>query len=161
MVNDYIEKSLGNDEKIILNLSLTPVLKKFCIVFAVAAIWLGFHAFTNFINFRHWHFEQKIMPFFSFAVFLTFLTISIFFQIISTEMAVTNKRVISKSGYFYIIANELKNEKIESVEINQSLLGRFFDYGTIILSGVGTSKVIFYSVSAPFEMKKEIEKIIQ
>ena len=75
-------------------------------------------------------------------------------------MAVTNKRVICCSGAFRIHTEELKNAKVESVEIKQSLLGNLFGYGDIWFSGTGTSKVVFRGVENPRQLKSQFEEII-
>ena len=55
---------------------------------------------------------------------------------------------------------ELKNSKVESIEIKQTILGRILDYGTIEFSGTGTSKVYFDNVDSPAAVKTEIDDII-
>ena len=78
----------------------------------------------------------------------------------STQMVVTNKRVICKTGILAINTEELKNAKIESVEIRQSIMGRLLGYATISFSGTGTSDVFFNDVEDPWETKKAIDAAI-
>jgi uncharacterized membrane protein YdbT with pleckstrin-like domain len=84
----------------------------------------------------------------------------LFLKLRKTEMVITNKRVICREGIISVKTEELKNAKIESVEIRQSVLGRLFGYATIYFSGTGTSKVKFESVQDPWVIKSRAESII-
>ncbi len=84
----------------------------------------------------------------------------LFLKLRKTEMVITNKRVICREGIISVRTEELKNAKIESVEIRQSVLGRLFGYATIYFSGTGTSKVKFESVQDPWVIKSRAESII-
>jgi len=79
----------------------------------------------------------------------------------SIDMAVTNYRVIYKIGFLNIRTEELEVRRIESVEVRQSFLGRLLNYGDILFSGTGTSKVTFYHVYDPWNIKKSIEEILR
>ena len=52
---------------------------------------------------------------------------------ISTELAVTSKRVIAKMGFIRRYTVELNHSKVESVNVDQSVLGKLLDYGTLIM----------------------------
>lgn len=74
-----------------------------------------------------------------------------------TQMVVTNRRVICKTGILSIQTEELLDTRIESVEIKQTLMGRLLGYATITFSGTGTSGVVFADVADPWEVKKAID----
>jgi uncharacterized membrane protein YdbT with pleckstrin-like domain len=57
-----------------------------------------------------------------------------------TEIAVTNRRVIYKTGFISRKTIEMHMDKVESVEINQSILGRILDYGNVEVIGTGETK---------------------
>ena len=76
-------------------------------------------------------------------------------------MAVTNYRVVYKIGVFNVRTEELVNSRIEAVIVNQSLMGRILNYGNIIFSGTGTSKLVFKKVYAPWWIKSQAEDIIR
>ena len=69
----------------------------------------------------------------------------------STELAVTNKRVIVKFGLFTTHALEMRLGKIETVRVNQGLVGRLFNYGTIVITGTGATFDPIPKISSPFE----------
>lgn len=76
----------------------------------------------------------------------------------TTEFALTNKRVIKKVGFIERNIQELKLEKIESVEMTQSILGRFLNFGTIYCKGVGATNFVIYNVDNPLKFKNEISE---
>ena len=76
------------------------------------------------------------------------------------EMVVTNKRVVYRKGIISIKTEELKTDKIESIEVMQSILGRIFRFGNICFSGLGISKVEFKGIDNPWEVKSKVETII-
>jgi uncharacterized membrane protein YdbT with pleckstrin-like domain len=61
-----------------------------------------------------------------------------------TEIAVTNRRVIYKKGLIRRQTNEMNMDKVESVKIDQSILGRMLDYGSVTI--LGTAKASRRSV---------------
>lgn len=76
------------------------------------------------------------------------------------EMVCTNKRVVKRTGIINVTTEELHRERIESVEIRQSIFGRIFNYGDILFSGTGTSKVVFNFINQPRLMKQIIDAVI-
>jgi uncharacterized membrane protein YdbT with pleckstrin-like domain len=69
----------------------------------------------------------------------------------TTEIAVTNHRVIYKQGFINRHTDEMNIDKIESVIVDQSIFGRVLDYGTINIRGTGASieqlKLISHAVA--------------
>jgi uncharacterized membrane protein YdbT with pleckstrin-like domain len=78
----------------------------------------------------------------------------------SAEFAVTNKRVILKTGFIQSKTAEMFLNKIESVGVDQSITGRILDYGTIVIRGTGGSLEPFHCVSAPLHFRRQIQEQI-
>lgn len=76
------------------------------------------------------------------------------------EMVCTNKRVVKRTGIVNVTTEELNRERIESVEMRQSIFGRIFNYGDIFFSGTGTSKLVFKFINQPRLMKQIIDSVI-
>jgi uncharacterized membrane protein YdbT with pleckstrin-like domain len=57
----------------------------------------------------------------------------------TTELAVTDRRVIYKTGIFQRHSMEMNTSKVETVGVNQSILGRILGYGTVMVRGTGGS----------------------
>lgn len=93
------------------------------------------------------------------ALVLSILTgIASFMNYTTSEFVVTNKRVLVKVGF--IRRNSLKTPltKVEGVQVNQGILGRVLDYGTIVITGTGGSKEPFHKISAPLEFRKKVQE---
>ena len=65
------------------------------------------------------------------------LLFSEWFNIWTTEIAVTNRRVIYKTGFIRRKTNEMNMGKVENVIVDQSILGRILDYGDVKVQGIG------------------------
>jgi len=76
------------------------------------------------------------------------------------EMVCTNKRVVKRTGIVNVTTEELNRERIESVEMRQSIFGRLFNYGDILFSGTGTSKLVFHFINQPKLMKRIIDAVV-
>jgi|SRR5882672_5285276 len=76
---------------------------------------------------------------------------------ISSEFAVTNKRVLIKVGFIRRHSLELLLQKVEGIGVDQGILGRVFDYGTIIVTGTGGTKEPFKNIAAPLEFRKQVQ----
>jgi uncharacterized membrane protein YdbT with pleckstrin-like domain len=74
-----------------------------------------------------------------------------------TEFAVTDRRVISKRGLVWRNTEEMNMDKVETVDIDQSIPGRILNYGTIRIMGTGGTNIIEVSrIAAPFLLRSAI-----
>jgi uncharacterized membrane protein YdbT with pleckstrin-like domain len=74
----------------------------------------------------------------------------------TTELAVTDRRVIYKSGLLARHTLEMNRSKVESVDVDQSILGRIFSFGTIIVRGTGGSLEPIRLISDPLTFRSHI-----
>lgn len=77
----------------------------------------------------------------------------------SDEFAITNRRLIIKTGLISRKTFEMNLSKIESVNIDQTILGRILGYGTIIIVGSGGTREIFPSIKNPLEFRKKFQEL--
>ncbi|MDB5272564.1 MAG: hypothetical protein JWO58_931 [Chitinophagaceae bacterium] len=75
------------------------------------------------------------------------------------QFAVTNKRIIIKTGMVSRKIVELNISKLESVNVKQSIIGRLFGYGAIEFTGTGGTKETFVNIAHPTEFKKKVQEI--
>ncbi len=75
--------------------------------------------------------------------------IAAFIKYKSTELAFTNKRVIAKFGFISRRTVEINLAKVESIQVDQSLFGRMFNFGSLIISGAGTPQAPIPRISNP------------
>jgi uncharacterized membrane protein YdbT with pleckstrin-like domain len=90
------------------------------------------------------------------AVALVFFVGAWFRQLI-LEIVVTNKRIIYKDGLIKIRTLEMNLDKVETVAVDQSILGRLLDYGTVDIKGTGQSMEKLPDIAAPIELRNAIE----
>lgn len=83
-----------------------------------------------------------------------FLLISAWIQKKTTELAVTNKRVIVKKGLIQRETVELNIHKIESVRVEQGVLARMFNYGTVVVAGGGNPVAPVERISDPMAFRR-------
>jgi len=79
----------------------------------------------------------------------------------ATEMAVTNRRVVVKTGLAARKTIEMLLNKIESIEVNESGMGRVLGYGTITLIGTGGTSEMFHSIAQPLEFRNQVQLQIE
>ena len=79
----------------------------------------------------------------------------------STEMAVTNKRIIIKVGFLTKRTIELFLAKVESVGVEQTLLGRMMGYGSLTVRGTGGTNEPFSHVANPLEFRRQVQHQIE
>jgi len=84
--------------------------------------------------------------------------LAMFLKIKFSEYGVTNRRVVFKVGVFSTIAGDLLLQQIEGVQLEQSLWGRLFNYGKIVVTGSGGTKRSITDINKPLDFKKAIEK---
>jgi len=77
-----------------------------------------------------------------------------YIRIQSTEIAVTTKRLIVKRGFIRRSTIEINIHKVESIQIDQDMIGRLLNYGTLVISGTGTSHAPITGVSEPMAYRK-------
>jgi uncharacterized membrane protein YdbT with pleckstrin-like domain len=76
-----------------------------------------------------------------------------------TEIAVTDRRVISKKGFIWRNTTEMHMDKVESVEVKQSVLGRILDYGDVEIRGVGSGFEPLRNIAAPIDLRNHITAV--
>jgi uncharacterized membrane protein YdbT with pleckstrin-like domain len=89
----------------------------------------------------------------AFGLGLIFLLIA-WIKYKTTELAITNKRVIAKFGFISRRTVEININKIESIQVDQSVTGRIFNYGTLLISGAGEPQAPILGISKPMEFRK-------
>ncbi len=129
----YIEKHLLSDENIIFTTNVSWVIFLKVLLYTFIALIVNLKL--------------------AIAVFII-LMIPNLLNYIFSEFATTNKRVVIKTGILARNTFEINKNHLESVIIDQSFIGRIFNYGTVIIIGTGGSKEIFTMVSKPLLLRK-------
>ena len=76
----------------------------------------------------------------------------------TSEFAVTNRRVVIKVGLVSRKTVELNLEKVESIGVEQSIVGRVLGYGTIVVVGTGGTKEPFRAIADPMAFRRAVNE---
>jgi uncharacterized membrane protein YdbT with pleckstrin-like domain len=79
----------------------------------------------------------------------------------ATEMAVTNRRVVIKTGLASRKTIEMLLNKVESIEVSETTFGRMLGYGTIVVIGTGGTPEPFHKVAHPLEFRSQVQQQIE
>jgi len=94
------------------------------------------------------------------AAILAILAILFFlgswFVRVSTEIVVTDKRIIHKVGWIARRTEEINITKVETVDVAQGIVGRIFDFGTVLIKGIGGSWEPLRRVASPLQLRNAI-----
>lgn len=144
----YIDENLMNGEQIIYRTKLHWILFLGPIAFAIIA----------FIFFAG---GKDIAPvgilFFLIAIVWA---VSVFISFKTSEFGRTNKRVLIKVGFIRRNYLETLLTKVEGIQVNQGILGRIFNYGTILIKGTGETSKPFHKIEAPMQFRKKAQEQI-
>jgi uncharacterized membrane protein YdbT with pleckstrin-like domain len=90
------------------------------------------------------------------ALVALYWTFRAWFHRWTTETDVTNMRVVHKTGFIQRRTFEMALDKVESVDVNQSILGRILNYGNVTIMGVGEGRETITTIAAPLAFRNHI-----
>jgi uncharacterized membrane protein YdbT with pleckstrin-like domain len=121
---------------------------------------MGHYVDNNLIKDEHVVYETK----YHWKIFLSLSGIFTLFilpalQRWSDEFVITDKRVIVKTGIISRRTLEMNLNKIESVNVDQSIMGRLLGYGTITIIGTGGTHESFPDIGHAVEFRKRFQEV--
>jgi len=90
------------------------------------------------------------------ALAALYWTVKAWFHRWTTETDVTNLRVVHKAGFIKRRTFEISLDKVESVDVNQSILGRILNYGDVTILGVGEGRETIATIASPLSFRNFI-----
>jgi uncharacterized membrane protein YdbT with pleckstrin-like domain len=90
------------------------------------------------------------------AIVALYWTVKAWFHRLTTETDVTNRRVVHKTGFITRKTFEMALDKIESVDVDQSITGRLLDFGDVTILGVGEGKQRIQTIASPLAFRNAI-----
>ena len=90
------------------------------------------------------------------AIAALYKTVTAWFHRWTTETDVTNFRVVHKTGFVQRQTFEMSVDKVESVDVNQSILGRILNYGDVTVLGVGEGGKTLDTIASPLAFRNAI-----
>ena len=119
-------------------------------VLGIGLVWLGHAAWPNsdcLIKLTAWTFSLLFVLTFAYAWFIRWIT----------EFAVTNRRVMLSRVFIARSTEEMNLDKVETVDVQQSILGRILGYGTMWITGTGgTNNIEVTRMAVPFALRNAI-----
>jgi uncharacterized membrane protein YdbT with pleckstrin-like domain len=117
-------------------------------------------ALVLFVSSRETNTEGLILVYLSAAAVVAlgalYWTMKAWFHRWTTETDVTNMRVVHKTGFIKRRTFEMSLDKVESVDVNQSILGRILNYGDVTVRGVGEGVETIDTIAAPLAFRNHI-----
>lgn len=90
------------------------------------------------------------------ALAALYWTIKGWFHRFTTETDVTNLRVVHKTGFIKRRTFEMALDKVESVDVDQTILGRILNYGDVTIRGVGEGVETIKTIASPLAFRSSI-----
>lgn len=75
----------------------------------------------------------------------------------STEIAVTTRRLIYKTGLVRRLAEEINIDRVEGVTVSQGFLARILGYGNVVVRGMGVGELVLPTIAEPVTFRKAIQ----
>ena len=76
----------------------------------------------------------------------------------TTEIAITTTRLIYKRGLVARYVGEMNIDRIEGVSVLQSVFGRIFNFGQVVIRGMGVGEMVLPVITDPVKFRRAIEK---
>ncbi len=156
----YIKEHLLQSEHIIL------ITQPHWVIFAsgvwalLFSVYIGFFApgMLNAPVYNQWTTYNLVAA--GLAVIGAYWLIQAYIAYMTSEYAVTDKRVVMKVGWIRRNSLEIMIEKVEGVLVNQTVMGRIFNYGAITMIGTGGTKDMFAYIPAPLTFRRTVQQQI-
>lgn len=79
----------------------------------------------------------------------------------STEFAITDRRIIMKVGLLHQSSSEILLRRLESIRVDQTFLDRMLDRGTLVFSGTGGHETVLQHITRPLEFRRQAQICIE
>lgn len=127
-------------------------------IFFFKTFFLLFLGILILLSFSHSHYQTyfRILGYILLIAGLLDFLVKLF-KYLTTNLIVTNKRVVIQEGIFFRDIIEMNLQKLESVQLRQSILGRILNYGYLYIKGSGATVDWFGPISSPVEIRTKIK----
>lgn len=133
-MGSYVNRNLASDEQVVYEANVSWASQWLLILLGLGTIMMGLG--------------------------IVFLVVAVI-NVLTTELVITNKRVIAKFGLISRKTVELKNSKVESVQVDQSIMGRLLNFGSIVVSGAGGPQAPIPNISAPLQFRSKLNEMTE
>jgi len=148
-MTSYIEKNLLEGEKIIYKTN------RHWIVYAWPVAWLV----ITLLFLKEYRFMGNLAIFPFLIAIVTGIDSTL--DYVFSEIALTNMRIMIKLGFLARTSMETGIQNISSIRIEQSIMGRLLDYGTVIINDVGSTRTPFRRIANPYGFRKAVQRELE
>jgi uncharacterized membrane protein YdbT with pleckstrin-like domain len=160
----YIEDNLMPNERVLFKAHIHPAIFLPSVISFLACV-----VFVIYIRSINGQINSSISVLITTGVFISiffflysiWLGLKALIILMTSEFGVTNRRVIAKTGFIRRHTVEILLSKIESISVNQNVLGRLFNFGAVTVVGTGGTKESFSGISDPIVIRKKINQIVE
>ena len=99
------------------------------------------------------------LPVLGWLIIGVFLFISMYLEKWTTERALTNRRLILKRGFIRRKTEEISFNRVEEVNLSQSILQRILGSGDIKVTGTGAGEIMLKNIDDPLEVQKKVNEL--
>lgn len=141
--------------KVLYRTSVAPIFK--------IRIWLVFLALLALIGWAAVSYPDLVTwPYAAGAIALAaILCLGAIIPLWTLKIAVTDDGIIVQRGLIAQTNQEMELKNIEEVNVDQSVFGRLFGYGTIEVRGTGVNSIVLKQIPAPYELRRAIELALE
>lgn len=159
----YIDETLMGDEQVVYRT------KPHWIIFTPSVGWLVLAFLIMIVGPRYQVANSYLYNSYTLSDILAFITLGIafisalvaFVTYQTSEFGITNRRILMKVGFISRTTLEMLLQRVESIQVYQSIPGRIFNYGSIVISGTGGSKDPFPNIPDPLIFRKYAQEQIE
>ena len=167
-MSSYIQQNLLKNEKIIYFTRMHWIIFAMPVILLAATLICAIFSpilFPGYVPFFRIRLASLVILIFLAAAIIS--GISSFIRYATSEYGLTSKRIMIKTGWLSRISLELYLNRIEAIYVDQSILGRILNYGTLRVVGTGGTQDPFFYIPEPLKFRKiaqeqvDLEKNIQ
>ena len=109
---------------------------------------------------QFWYLFFALLGVFALLIPTIFFGLFAVINVMTTELAVTNKKVIGKTGFIQRVSIDLPLDKLESINIDQGVMGRILGFGRVSIRGVGGNNVSIPFIKNPLDFRRVVMGLI-
>jgi len=161
-MGSYVRRAMQKDEKILYTAQLHWVIYKMAITILILGAVIGhFGVFGSYFLLGDSDWAMHLATYIKSVAIGTVLLGAMqaafsYIRQISTELVITNQRVIAKHGFVSTTSYELMLPKVEGATIDQTIMGRILGYGTLMVKGTGGGISPIDHVADPYKFHTEL-----
>jgi uncharacterized membrane protein YdbT with pleckstrin-like domain len=151
----YVEKSLTPGEEIVYKAKLHWIIYVPAIFYASIAVICFFGRYLPGVT------NPIVFDIFAglFGIIALYHFLYAFKDAITTELAITTKKIVSKTGLLWRETSEQQIAMVDTINVHQTVLGRILGYGTITIQGAGMARTMFKNISQPLTFRQMVGKM--